>query len=96
MFGQKKKLLSGGAQAEGVAIKAWVVTPHYINVRVRASFPDGSTGEFEQTGLLKISYGSLWDGDVVPVRYDPGDHSKVTIDLPALEKKHKEERGMPA
>ncbi len=92
MFGQKKKLVSDGAQAEGVVMKAWIPTPHNLCVRVQIRFPDGSTGDFEQYGLWKPKVGSLWEGDVVPVRYDPANHSKVTIDLPALEQRYAEEK----
>ncbi len=31
--------------------------------------------------------GQLYQGSVVPVRYDPSDHSKVALDVPALEER---------
>ncbi len=90
MFGQKKKLLSSGAQAEGVVFKAWIPSHREECVRVRVRFPDGSTGEFEQGGLWRPKIGTLVEGDVVPVRYDSADPSKVTLDVPLMEQRHAE------
>ena len=91
MFGSKKKLLSNGAQAEGVVMKAWRgYGAAYLCVRVRVELPDGSTGEFEQQGLWAPKVGALLDGYVVPVRYDPADFSKVTLDLPLMEQRQAE------
>jgi hypothetical protein len=101
VFGSKKKLYAEGAQTEGVVIKASaVVNPLTVNpgygVVVRAKFPDGSTAEFTQGHLPSGGYmypesvGTPFVGQVVPVRYDPSDHSKVAIDLPALEERHQQ------
>lgn len=102
MFGGKKKLYEGGAQTEGVVIKATAqvnpltTNPGYMIV-VRAKFPDGSTTEFTQGRLrdgggyvYAETYGSPYVGQVVPVRYDPSDHSKIAVDLPALEETQKQ------
>src|SRR5436305_5143930 len=102
MFGSHKKLYRDGAETEGVVIKAraavnpLTVDPGY-EVVVRAKFPGASTSEFTQ-GTLKGGGGWLYAqsvgipyvGQVVPVRYDPSDHSKVAVDLPALEERHKQ------
>ncbi len=89
MFGNKKKLLSGGAQAEGTVMKTWFVRRHYLCVNVKVAFPDGSTGEFEEhdiyVGTFKL--GRIVVGDVVPVRYDQADHSKAMLDVPLLEER---------
>ena len=101
MFGGKKKLYSEGAQTEGVVTKARAVAnpltvdPGY-EVVVRAKFPDGSTTEFTQGHVMgggwlwAQSVGTPYVGQVVPVRYDPSDHSKVVVDLQALEERHKQ------
>ncbi len=102
MFGSHKKLYRDGAKTEGVVIKARaVVNPLTVDpgyeVVVRAKFPGGSTGEFTQ-GTLRGGGGWLYAqsvgtpsvGQVVPVRYDPSDHSKVAVDLPALEERYKQ------
>src|SRR5262249_46558758 len=62
---------------------------HY-RVVVRAKFPDGSTTEFTKGALDFHDVGYLYEGSVVPVRYDPSDHSKVVLDIPALEARHKQ------
>lgn len=90
MFGHKQKLLSNGAQTEGVVFKAWTHQHRQECVRVRVKFPDGSTGEFEQGGLWRPKVGTLIEGDVVPIRYDPADDSKVTLDVPLMEQRHAE------
>jgi hypothetical protein len=102
MFGSHKKLYRDGAETEGVVIKARaVVNPLTVDpgyeVVVRAKFPDGSTNEFTQ-GTLRggggwlyaQSVGTPYVGQVVPVRYDPSDHSKLVVDLPALEERYKQ------
>jgi hypothetical protein len=102
MFGSHKKLYRDGAETEGVvvrtraAVNPLTVDPGY-EVVVRAKFPDGSTSEFTQ-GTLKggggwlyaQSVGTPYVGQVVPVRYDPSNRSKVVVDLPALEARHQE------
>lgn len=101
MFGGKKKLYSEGAQTEGVVIKATAVAnpltvdPGY-EVVVRAKFPDGSTTEFTQGHVMGGGWlwaqtvGTPYVGQVVPVRYDPSDHSKIVVDLHALEERHRQ------
>jgi hypothetical protein len=86
MFGGHKKLYTEGAQAEGQVIYFGWESPqcwHY-HLTIRAKFPDGSSTEFKTKNIAKDDCGTLFKGAVVPVRYDPSDHSKVALDLPAL------------
>jgi hypothetical protein len=48
-------------------------------------FPDGSTADVKERFLDASNQGYVCAGDVVPVRYDPSDYSKVRLDVPALE-----------
>jgi hypothetical protein len=86
MFGGHKKLYTEGAQAEGQVIYfGWESSACWnYHLTIRAKFPDGSSTEFKTRNISKDEYGTLFEGAVVPVRYDPSDHSKVALDLPAL------------
>ncbi|HEY1521792.1 MAG TPA: SHOCT domain-containing protein [Solirubrobacteraceae bacterium] len=90
MFGNKKraKLYSQGAQTEGL-VEHRSDTTEGINYRVtiRVKFPDGSTTELKKW-LDWHDVGQLYQGSIVPVRYDPSDHSKVELDVPALAERH--------
>jgi hypothetical protein len=87
MFG-KGKLLREGAEAQGVVIQnkgtmtVTGIAPDY-HVKVRVKFDDGTSTEFKQK-LNAPTVGRQFEGAVVPVRYDPADHSKVEIDVPAI------------
>jgi transcription elongation GreA/GreB family factor len=84
-------LLTDGAQAEGLVIKAWFSDAPFNNriaVQVRFKLPDGSTGECTDRMLWVADVGLLSEGSVVPVRYDPSKHSRVAIDVPALKERH--------
>ena len=89
IFGGKKKLYAEGARAEGVVVKQASANDriHY-RVVVQAKFPDGSTTEFTKGALDFHDVGYLYVGSVVPIRYDPSDHSKIALDIPALKEKH--------
>jgi hypothetical protein len=54
-------------------------------IKVRVKFPDGSTADHKQRFLSASDVGQISEGDVVPIRYDPSDYSKVALDTPALE-----------
>jgi hypothetical protein len=90
MFGLGNKLLTDGAQAKGVVIKCKMnpgiadnIVPDY-HVTVRVKFDDGSTKEFKQK-LNRYKVGGFFtEGTILPVRYDPDNHSKVEIDIPAV------------
>ena len=83
-----KKLYKDGALTEGLVVHR-SDTNDGINyhITIRVKFPDGTTTEFEK--WLDWHYvGQLTVGGVVPVRYDPSDHSKIVLDVPALEERH--------
>lgn len=73
-------MLTGGA---GVPIH------QYLDLRV--SFDDGSHGEFScRVGsMLHNNTLSFSEGDIVPVRYDPADRTRIEFDEPALTAQHK-------
>jgi hypothetical protein len=89
MFGEKK-LLREGIEARAVVLKAdyrWNGmggTHHLYRVELRVRFDDGSTAELH-TKLDKDKVGEYEEADIVPVRYDASDHSKIAVDVPALE-----------
>jgi hypothetical protein len=89
VFGGKKKLYAEGAQTDGVVLKQASANDRiHFRVVVRAKLSDGSTTEFHSQFLDVHDVGSLYQGSVVPVRYDPSDHSKIALDLPALKSTH--------
>ena len=92
MFGDKKKLLREGAQTDGLVVKMVDDDRNRIwyHVVVRAKFPDGTATEFKSHQLAHSDVGELFEGSVVPVRYDASDHSKVVLDTLVLEAKHQE------
>jgi len=93
MFG-KRNLLREGAEAQAVvtAVRdggvltggAGVPIHQYLDLRV--SFDDGSYGESScRVGsMLHNNTLSFSEGDIVPVRYDPADRTKIELDEPAL------------
>jgi hypothetical protein len=87
--GEKKrqKLWREGAQTEGVVLKLrWHSRLQgTYGIEFRVKFPDGSTADVKERFLDASNQGYLSEGDVVPVRYDPSDYSRVRLDVPALE-----------
>jgi hypothetical protein len=85
---RRERLLREGAIAQGVVIKQQLrattlgVEPEY-HVKVRVKFDDGSSIEFRQE-LDSAQVGRHAEGAILPVRYDPTDHSKIVIDVPAI------------
>ena len=83
-----KKLYTEGALTEGLVVHRSDTTGGInYHVTIRVKFPDGATTEF-QKWLDWHDVGQLHVGSVVPVRYDPSDHSKAVLDVPALEAQH--------
>jgi len=83
-----KKLYKEGALTEGLVVQRSDTTEGInYHVTIRVKFPDGRTTEFKKW-LDWHDVGQLLVGSVVPVRYDPSDHSKVVLDVPALEARH--------
>jgi hypothetical protein len=88
LFG-RKKLLQEGTEALGVVIaridsETSQGPGHLCRLRVRVTFDDGATTEFVDGEFVKGQIGPPRVGDVVPVRYDPSDHSRILVDLQKL------------
>jgi hypothetical protein len=89
MFGEKK-LLREGKAGRAVVLEAhyrWDgmgATDHMYRVELRVRFDDGSTAEFH-TKLDSDKVGEYRQADILPVRYDASDHSKIAVDVPVLE-----------
>ena len=84
---KRQKLWSEGARTEGVVVKLWWHSrlQGTYGIEFRVTFPDGSTADVKERFLDASNQGYVSEGDVVPVRYDPSDYSKVRLDVPALE-----------
>lgn len=84
---KRQKLWSEGAQTEGVVVKLWWHSKLQgtYGIEFRVKFPDGSIANVKERFLDASNQGYVSEGDVVPVRYDPSDYSKVRLDVPALE-----------
>ena len=88
------RLLKHGAATQGVVTShKEIAADQYgyerdYSIRVRVRFPDGGETEIHHRWMTHAKVGGLRVGDKVPVRYDPDDHTKVVIDMPALEAAH--------
>jgi hypothetical protein len=88
MFGDHK-LFRTGTEAQAVVVSSKLRTSGSgmlgtWHLELAVPFPDGTTG----TAAAKVSEQHLHapsPGDLVPVRYDPANRSKVVVDEPALE-----------
>jgi hypothetical protein len=84
------KLLREGAETHGVVIdvKRQLLTGGNFgdtyHIKVRVQFEDGSVAETRQK-LSASKAGRHFGAAIVPVRYDAADHSKIAVDVPALE-----------
>jgi hypothetical protein len=94
MFNHQHHLLKHGVEAQGVVTDHKEIAHDQFggeldySMRVRVRFEDGTETEIVHRWTKREKVGSLRVGDKVPVRYDAADHSKVVIDLPALEAAH--------
>ncbi len=92
----KHKLMRDGARAKAAVIVAkrsggvpmdggYSAMAYHLELRVM--FDDGSSSEVscQVGGTLTGTDLSFSEGDIVPVRYDPGDRSKIAVDVPAME-----------
>ena len=98
MFG-RKKLPVDAPEAQAVVLKTkWISEntqkgQYLLNVHLRVHFDDGSTTEFSSH-----YHHIATEGDVVKVRFDPNDHSKVELvdetwkEQRAARDKHKEDK----
>lgn len=89
MFG-KRKLLKNGAQAQAVVRSSDMTGlsnsqgAHKWRLELHVQFDDGTTADVSCHAYevnLASGYGA---GQIVPVRYDPDDRSKVEVDRPAM------------
>jgi len=57
------------------------------HLELRVAFDDGSSSDVscQVGGALTGTDLGFFEGDIVPVRYDPADRSKVAVDVPAME-----------
>jgi len=89
MFG-KKKLQKHGEQAKAVVVVS--KASGYTNgkgirkwhLKLRVQFEDGTTGEASCSGYPAGAAGAFIAGNIVPVRYQPEDRTKVEVDHDAL------------
>jgi hypothetical protein len=90
------KLLKDGAQAKGVLTEVGErkSSSHWniFDVRGHAKLPGGLQVEFAAEKLSSHELGWFKVGQIVPVRYDADDQTKVALDIPALEAKHAADR----
>ena len=91
------KLLKDGEQGQGVVTKrhdqaAETGTGGFsmlFEIQGHIKFPDGIQTEFKSELLSSHKVGDIQEGSIVPVRYDATDHSKVVLDVVALEETRK-------
>jgi hypothetical protein len=95
-LGGDHKLMKDGEQAKGVLTNVGLHKSGSHNlmfdVRGHAKLPGGEQVEFAAEKLNSHKVGAFKVGQVVPVRYDAEDHTKVALDTPALEAKHAADR----
>ncbi|HTJ68361.1 MAG TPA: DUF3592 domain-containing protein [Actinospica sp.] len=90
----KHHLLKHGAETQGVVTSHKEISHDQYggeldySMHVRVRFEDGTETEIVHRWTKRAQVGSLRVGDKVPVRYDPDDHTKAVIDMPALEALH--------
>ncbi len=93
-------LLKDGEQGQGVITERHVQGTEsnskgwgdLFEIKGHIKFPDGTQNEFSANMLSSLKVGDLYAGTIVPVRYEPSDHSKVVIDVNALEAQHRADR----
>jgi Domain of unknown function (DUF1707) len=88
----RSKLSRDGAQAEALVLEKKVLATaggggggvaNACRYKVRVKFEDGSTTE-TSCHAFGVNLGRVAVGDVIPVRYDPADRSKVKLDRDAI------------
>jgi hypothetical protein len=95
--GQDRDLLAHGAEGHGVVVSEKTLAfgqfsgEKAYKIEVRFRFADGSETTITCSPLQNDTFGSLRVGDKVPVRYDPENHARVTVDVPALRDRHRED-----
>jgi hypothetical protein len=94
------KLLKEGGQGQGVITERHDQGSEsggggysiLFEVNGHIKFPDGTETQFQSEMLSSHKVGDLQEGAIVPVRYDPADHSKAVLDVVALEQANSGER----
>src|SRR5947199_5728928 len=96
MFNKRKARLGGG-QAEALVLekKIYAATTEggrtsSCRYQLRVKFEDGSTTEISRRAF-DHTLASAAVGDVIPVRYDPADRSKIELDRHAIVERQKAE-----
>jgi hypothetical protein len=87
------KLLKEGERGQGVVTKRHDQGSESSNgvysilfeIQGHIKFPDGTETRFRSEMLSSHKVGDIQEGSIVPVRYDASNHSKVVIDVLALE-----------
>ena len=96
--GHRKKLLREGAEGQAVVLESKGVNivaggASEFKLLLEVRFSDGSTAEHrEKVKLTEIGPVMVKAGDILPVRYDPEDHSEVMVDAPAMRAKADEKQ----
>jgi hypothetical protein len=89
VFGRGKKIQESGAQAQAVVLDSDFGArtdshgQRHFKVTMRVQFDD--TTEEAKCSIWRFSGGAPGVGEIVPVRYDPDDRSRVEIDIEALD-----------
>jgi hypothetical protein len=90
MFG-RHKLLKNGATAQAAVIRSEMTGmsnskgAHKWKLKLKVQFDDGTTADASCSAYevnIGMGYGP---GQILPVRYDPEDRTKVELDVPALQ-----------
>ncbi len=87
------KLLKEGEQGQGVVTKRHDQGSESSNgvysilfeIQGHIRFPDETETQFKSELLSTHKVGDITEGSIVPVRYNASDHSKVVLDVIALE-----------
>jgi hypothetical protein len=94
------KLLKEGEQGQGVITEkhdqgsesSGGLYSILFEVKGHIKFPDGTETQFQSELLSSHKVGSLEEGAIVPVRYNPADRSQAVLDVVALEEAKSAER----
>jgi hypothetical protein len=84
-------LMRDGVEAQALVLEKKIYASGYstgktnaCRYRLRVKFEDGSTTEVKlRVWRSKLARANV--GDLIPVRYDPADHSKIEIDGKAIQ-----------
>ncbi|MDX6413657.1 MAG: hypothetical protein QOH23_1067 [Gaiellaceae bacterium] len=81
---KRKRLLEQGVEAQAVVLKVdSVQSQSQGTYHMRLDFPDGGHVEWKEV-LWSSDTGVGARGTLLPVRYDPADRERVTVDVPRL------------